>query len=56
MEDWYSQQMGGELADSNPFANPAIRLTPNNEMQAFLAVPGNTMIMWLKVKEALNAQ
>lgn len=56
MEDWYSAQISGDNAGSNPFANPALRLTPNTGLEAFLAVPGNTLLMWLKVKEALNAQ
>lgn len=55
-QSWYSQLMSGDNTDANPFANPALRLTPNNEMLAFLAKPGNTMILWLKHKEALNAQ
>lgn len=56
MTEWYHELMSGDNTDANPFANPALRLIPNNEMLAFLAKPGNTMIMWLKVKEALNAQ
>lgn len=53
---WYSAQYHSEPSAENAFGLSALRLTPNNEMLAFLAKPGNTMIMWLKHKEALNAQ
>lgn len=47
---YYAEWYGSEPTAENPFANPALRLTPNNEMHAFLAA-GGRLTDYLKMKE-----
>lgn len=46
MTEWYHEQMSGDNTDANPFANPSLRLTPDREMEAFLAA-GGTLVQWI---------
>lgn len=47
---WYSAQYHSEPSAENAFGLSALRLTPNNEMLAFLAA-GGRLTDWLKTKD-----